>query len=389
MYSLLLAIIYLAFISLGLPDALLGAAWPSMYLQFGVPVSYAGAVSMIIAAGTVISSLMSDRLTRRLGAGRVTAFSVLMTAAALFGFSVSRSFWVLCCWAVPYGIGAGCVDAALNNFVALHYKSRHMSWLHCFWGVGATAGPMILSLQLSHGASWRSAYGLISGIQFALALALFLTLSVWRHAKAPAAESGEEQRYLTNREALRLPLVKTALVGFVFFCAVETTSGLWASTYLHQARGLSASEAAMGASMFYGAITLGRLITGFAASRISPARLIRIGQCVCLAGAAMVALPAPSAVGMLGIAVIGLGTSPIYPNMLHETPRRFGARNSQAIVGLEMAFAYIGSTLIPPLFGSLASATTLHLYPWFLAACTLVMLAASETVARRTRDRAV
>ena len=283
----------------------------------------------------------------------------------------------------------GSVDAALNNFVALHYAARHMSWLHCFWGVGATAGPMILSLQLSHGASWRSAYGLISGIQFALAIALFLTLPVWRRAKAPAAESGEEQRYLTNREALRLPLVKTALVGFVFFCAVETTSGLWASTYLHQARGLSASEAAMGASMFYGAITAGRLVAGFAASRLSPARLIRIGQCVCLAGAAMVALPAPSIVGMLGIAVIGLGTSPIYPNMLHETPRRFGARNSQAIVGLEIAFAYIGSTLIPPLFGSLASATTLQLYPWFLAACTLVMLAASETVARRTRDRAV
>ena len=312
-----------------------------------------------------------------------------MTAAGLLGISLVPGAWMLFLCAIPLGLGAGSVDAALNNFVALHYAARHMSWLHCFWGVGATAGPMILSLQLSHGASWRSAYGLISGIQFALALALFLTLSVWRHAKAPAAESGEEQRYLTNREALRLPLVKTALVGFVFFCAVETTSGLWASTYLHQARGLSASEAAMGASMFYGAITAGRLITGFAASRISPARLIRIGQCVCLAGAAMVALPAPSAVGMLGIAVIGLGTSPIYPNMLHETPRRFGARNSQAIVGLEMAFAYIGSTLIPPLFGSLASATTLHLYPWFLAACTLVMLAASETVARRTRDRAV
>ena len=385
----LLVLIYIAFISLGLPDSVLGSAWPVMQAELGAPLSLAGYISMVVSAGTVVSSLASNRLITRFGVGRVTAVSVLMTAAGLLGISLAPGAWMLFLCAIPLGLGAGSVDAALNNFVALHYAARHMSWLHCFWGVGATAGPMILSLQLSHGASWRSAYGLISGIQFALALALFLTLSVWRHAKAPAAESGEEQRYLTNREALRLPLVKTALVGFVFFCAVETTSGLWASTYLHQARGLSASEAAMGASMFYGAITLGRLITGFAASRISPARLIRIGQCVCLAGAAMVALPAPSAVGMLGIAVIGLGTSPIYPNMLHETPRRFGARNSQAIVGLEMAFAYIGSTLIPPLFGSLASATTLHLYPWFLAACTLVMLAASETVARRTRDRAV
>ena len=385
----LLVLIYIAFISLGLPDSVLGSAWPVMQAELGAPLSLAGYISMVVSAGTVVSSLASNRLITRFGVGKVTAVSVLMTAAGLLGISLVPGAWMLFLCAIPLGLGAGSVDAALNNFVALHYAARHMSWLHCFWGVGATAGPMILSLQLSHGASWRSAYGLISGIQFALALALFLTLSVWRHAKAPAAESGEEQRYLTNREALRLPLVKTALVGFVFFCAVETTSGLWASTYLHQARGLSASEAAMGASMFYGAITAGRLITGFAASRISPARLIRIGQCVCLAGAAMVALPAPSAVGMLGIAVIGLGTSPIYPNMLHETPRRFGARNSQAIVGLEMAFAYIGSTLIPPLFGSLASATTLHLYPWFLAACTLVMLAASETVARRTRDRAV
>ena len=385
----LLVLIYIAFISLGLPDSVLGSAWPVMQAELGAPLSLAGYISMVVSAGTVVSSLASNRLITRFGVGRVTAVSVLMTAAGLLGISLAPGAWMLFLCAIPLGLGAGSVDAALNNFVALHYAARHMSWLHCFWGVGATAGPMILSLQLSRGASWRSAYGLISGIQFALALALFLTLPVWRRAKAPAAESGEEQRYLTNREALRLPLVKTALVGFVFFCAVETTSGLWASTYLHQARGLSASEAAMGASMFYGAITLGRLITGFAASRISPARLIRIGQCVCLAGAAMVALPAPSAVGMLGIAVIGLGTSPIYPNMLHETPRRFGARNSQAIVGLEMAFAYIGSTLIPPLFGSLASATTLHLYPWFLAACTLVMLAASETVARRTRDRAV
>ena len=385
----LLVLIYIAFISLGLPDSVLGSAWPVMQAELGAPLSLAGYISMVVSAGTVVSSLASNRLITRFGVGRVTAVSVLMTAAGLLGISLAPGAWMLFLCAIPLGLGAGSVDAALNNFVALHYAARHMSWLHCFWGIGATAGPMILSLQLSHGASWRSAYGLISGIQFALALALFLTLSVWRRAKAPAAESGEEQRYLTNREALRLPLVRTALVGFVFFCAVETTSGLWASTYLHQARGLSASEAAMGASMFYGAITLGRLITGFAASHISPARLIRIGQCVCLAGAAMVALPAPSAVGMLGIAVIGLGTSPIYPNMLHETPRRFGARNSQAIVGLEMAFAYIGSTLIPPLFGSLASATTLHLYPWFLAACTLVMLAASETVARRTRDRAV
>lgn len=385
----LLVLIYIAFISLGLPDSVLGSAWPVMQAELGAPLSLAGYISMVVSAGTVVSSLASNRLITRFGVGRVTAVSVLMTAAGLLGISLAPGAWMLFLCAIPLGLGAGSVDAALNNFVALHYAARHMSWLHCFWGIGATAGPMILSLQLSRGASWRGAYGLISGIQFALALALFLTLPVWRRAKAPAAESGEEQRYLTNREALRLPLVKTALVGFVFFCAVETTSGLWASTYLHQARGLSASEAAMGASMFYGAITLGRLITGFAASRLSPARLIRIGQCVCLAGAAMVALPAPSAVGMLGIAVIGLGTSPIYPNMLHETPRRFGARNSQAIVGLEMAFAYIGSTLIPPLFGSLASATTLKLYPWFLAACTLVMLAASEIVARRTRDRAV
>ena len=381
----LLILIYIAFISLGLPDSVLGSAWPAMRAELGVPLSLAGYISMVVAAGTVVSSLASNRLISRFGVGRVTAVSVLMTAAGLLGISLAPGAWAIFLCAVPLGLGAGSVDAALNNFVALHYAARHMSWLHCFWGVGATAGPMILSFQLARGAGWRSAYGIISAIQFALALALFLTLPVWRRAKSPAAEKGEAPRCLSNREALRLPMARTALAGFVFFCAVESTSGLWASSYLHQARGLSEADAAMGASLFYGAITLGRLLAGFVANRLSPAKLIRIGQCVCLAGAALVALPAPPFAATLGIAVIGLGTSPIYPSMLHDTPRRFGAQNSQAVVGLQMAFAYVGSTLAPPLFGSLASLTTLRLYPWFAAACTLAMLAASETVARKTR----
>ncbi len=382
----LLALIYIAFISLGLPDSVLGSAWPVMQPELNAPLSLAGYISMVVAAGTVVSSLASNRLISRFGVGKVTAVSVVMTAVGLLGFSLAPEAWMLFVLAVPLGLGAGSVDAALNNFVALHYAARHMSWLHCFWGIGATAGPMILSFELARGASWRGAYGLISGIQFALALVLFLTLPLWRRAR-PQQSASESEAFVSNRSALKLPFVRTALVGFVFFCAVETTSGLWASTYLHQARGMSAADAAMGASMFYGAITLGRLLTGFVANRLSGAKLIRIGQCVCLAGAAVVALPVPPAVAMLGIAVIGLGTSPIYPSMLHETPRRFGAENSQAVVGLQMAFAYIGSTLVPPLFGSLASATTLQLYPWFLAACTLVMLAASETVARRTNTR--
>lgn len=383
MYSLLLALIYLAFISLGLPDSLLGSAWPSMYPELCVPVSYGGVVSMIIACGTVISSLNTNRVVTRFGTGLVTTISVLMTAIALFGFSFSRSFWMLCLWAIPYGLGAGAVDAALNNFVALNYASRHMNWLHCFWGVGATAGPMIMSFFLASGRGWRPGYGVIAALQFMLVAALWASRGLWRGKDVAPESPGSSGGALSNREALRLPNVKLALVSFVCFSITEWTTGLWSSTYLVGVEGMAPAVAARWTAAFYGGITLGRLLSGFLTMRFTNEALIRGGQLVCAAGAILIMLPLPAGISALGFVLIGFGTAPIFPAMLHETPRRFGKGVSGAIMGLQMAVAYTGGTLGSPLFGALASATSLRLLPYYLLAVVLVMLAASELLARR------
>lgn len=379
MYSLLLAIIYLAFISLGLPDALLGSAWPSMYVQFGVPVSYAGVISMIIAVGTVVSALMSDALTRRLGTGRVTAISVLLTAAALFGFSISSSFWMLCLWAVPYGIGAGCVDAALNNFVALHYASRHMSWLHCMWGIGASVGPYVMGYALSGGHGWPAGYRYIAVIQAALTVILLLSLPMWKRG-VQAAQDGEEQGERPGFRALiRTPGAKSIMLAFFCYSAIENASGLWASSFLVLHHGISEELAARFASLFYIGITAGRALCGFITAKLSDTSMIRLGQGVLLLGAALLIVPVDEA-ALAGLVLIGLGCAPIYPSIIHSTPEHFGASRSQAMIGLEMASAYTGTTLMPPLFGLIANHIDVGLLPCFLLVFWLIMLLAHERV---------
>ena len=263
MFHLLLAIIYLAFISLGLPDALLGSAWPTMYTEFGVPVSYAGIISMIIALGTIVSSLQSDRLTRRFGTGKVTAVSVGITAAALLGFSFTHSFWLLCLWAVPYGLGAGSVDASLNNYVALHYKSRHMSWLHCMWGVGATAGPYIMGFALSSGQKWNSGYLYIAVLQIILTGILVFSLPLWKGRSAGGRnDSAAEGKALSLGEIIRIPGAREIMLCFFCYCALEQTSGLWASSYLTLFKSIPAETAARFAGLFYIGITVGRALSG-------------------------------------------------------------------------------------------------------------------------------
>ncbi len=381
MYSLLLAIIYLAFISLGLPDALLGSAWPSMYVQFDVPVSYAGAISMIIAVGTVVSALMSDALTRRLGTGRVTAISVLLTAAALFGFSMSSSFWMLCLWAVPYGIGAGCVDAALNNFVALHYTSRHMSWLHCMWGIGASVGPYVMGYALSGGHGWPAGYRYIAVIQAALTVILLLSLPMWKRG-VQAAQDGEEQGERPGFRALiRTPGAKSIMLAFFCYSAIENTSGLWASSFLVLHHGISEELAARFASLFYIGITAGRALCGFITAKLSDTSMIRLGQGVLFLGAALLIVPVDEA-ALAGLVLIGLGCAPIYPSIIHSTPEHFGASRSQAMIGLEMASAYTGTTLMPPLFGLIANHIDVGLLPCFLLVFWLIMLLAHERVVK-------
>ena len=396
MFHLLLAVIYLAFISLGLPDSLLGAAWPQMFPQFGVPVSYAGIISMIIAAGTIISSLQCDRLTSRLGTGKVTAFSVLITAVALFGFSISNSFWMLCLWAIPYGLGAGCVDASLNNYVALHYASRHMSWLHCMWGIGASSGPYIMGFALSSGHGWNSGYRYISVIQFCLTALLFFSLPLWKKqqnvfAPEASAESGAgseksapERKVLSLRETVRIPGAKEIMTAFFCYCALEQTTGLWASSYLVLHHGTSAETAAWSASMFYIGITAGRAVSGFLTIKLNDTAMIRLGQSVVLLGIVAIFLPFGQTSSIVGLILIGLGCAPIYPSVIHSTPAHFGADNSQAMIGVQMASAYVGTCIMPPIFGFLANRIGLFLYPFYLLVILAFMVIMHEKLVKKT-----
>ena len=391
MVQLLLAVIYLAFISLGLPDSLLGAAWPSMQAQLGVPVSSAGVISTIIALGTVVSSLQSDRLTRKLGAGLVTALSVLLTALALLGFSLSRSFLALCILAFPYGLGAGSVDAALNNYVALHYASRHMSWLHCMWGVGTTVGPYVMEYALTGGQGWNAGYRYIAILQFAITLAVFLSLPLWkkRAAQTRAEDAAEDVgRALSLKEIVRIPGAKDVMAAFFCYCAVEATTMLWASSYLALARGVSAEAAAGYASLFFIGITVGRALNGFLTMRFSDAQMIRAGQALVALGALLLLLPLGTGAALAGLVVIGLGCAPIYPCIIHSTPERFGAEKSQALIGVQMASAYVGTLLMPPVFGLIAGHISIGLFPVFLLVALAVMVLMHERLVRKTRTKA-
>ncbi len=382
MLSLLLPIIYLSFISLGLPDSLLGSAWPIMRLEFNAEISLAGLISMVICAGTILSSLLSDAVTRKLGAGLVTSVSVAMTSVALFGFSVSASVPMLCLWAVPYGLGAGAVDAALNNYVALHYSARHMSWLHAFWGVGASLGPYIMSAALAVDNNWRAGYSTVSLLQLVLTVALFASLPIWRRkAMESAASDSDDIRPvpLGLRGALKIKGVIYILTAFFAYCAMEATAGLWASSYLVEHRGMDAELAAGFASLFCLGLTAGRFVNGFIADRVGDRRLIRVGTVVMLGGMGMIMLPLPTDLGALaGLVIVGIGCAPVYPSIIHATPANFGRENSQAIVGIQMASAYVGSTFVPPLFGLIASHISIALYPYFMAVFALLMLVMTE-----------
>lgn len=391
MTQLLLAIIYLAFISLGLPDSLLGSAWPTMYIQFDVPISYAGIISMIIAGGTIISSLQSDRLTKWLGTGKVTAISVAATAVALFGFSFSHSFWALCLWAIPYGLGAGSVDASLNNYVALHYKSRHMSWLHCMWGVGATTGPYIMGIALSAGHGWNMGYRYIGIIQVILTSVLIFSLPLWKgrteeteveELQTDQAENGK--KVLSVREILKISGAREVMLCFFCYCALEQTTGLWASSYLSLHKGIPAETAAAFASLFFIGITVGRAISGFVTMKLNDIQMIRLGQGIIVAGIAAMILPGSNILAMAGLVLIGLGCAPIYPCVIHSTPAHFGADKSQAIIGVQMAFAYIGTMLMPPLFGIIARGISVALLPFYLFAILIVMIIMHELLTKKT-----
>lgn len=380
MFQLLLVIIYLSFISLGLPDALLGSAWPAIYPQLNVPVSYAGIISMIISVGTIISSLQSDRLTRLLGTGKVTAISVGTTAVALFGFSLSDSFIALCLWAVPYGLGAGSVDAALNNYVALHYESRHMSWLHCMWGIGASVGPYIMGYVMTGGGTWNTGYRYIAVIQVVLTAIIFLSLPLWKERSPIIDESGKKvnAKALTLKEVVKIPGVKEILICFFCYCALEQTAGLWASSYLTLYKGVPAEISAKYACLFFVGITIGRAASGFITMKLNDVQMIRLGQTLIGCGIIILILPLSATISLTGFVIIGLGCAPIYPCIIHSTPEHFGADRSQSIIGIQMAFAYIGTCLMPPIFGFIANHISVALLPVYLFIILVLMIIMHE-----------
>lgn len=387
MASILIIVIYLAFISMGLPDALLGSAWPTIYEKMQVPVSYAGLLTIIIASGTVVSSLLSDKMQRRFGTAVVTVFCTFLTAVALFGFSISTAFWQLCLWAIPYGLGAGSIDAALNNYVALHYKSKHMSFIHFFWGLGATAGPYVMGALLTGGQAWNAGYRTVGIAQTVMTVLLFASLPLWKK-NGVTQDSAQAPKTVTPREALRLPGAKAVLIAFFCYCAMESTAGLWASSYMTLNRGISADVSAKWASLFFLGITAGRFLCAFISDRIGDKNMIRVGQGFMLLGVATMFLPLGNTACFVGLIFIGLGCAPVYPCLLHETPQNFGADKSQAIMGIQMACAYTGSTLMPPVFGFIAEHISIGLYPVYLLLFVVVMIAMVEKLNKTSKELA-
>lgn len=382
MVNLLLSIIYLSFISLGLPDALLGSAWPSMYKEFNVAISYAGIISMIISAGTIISSLQSDRLTKKFGAGKITVFSVAMTAAALFGFSITHSYLFLCVWAIPYGLGAGSVDASLNNYVALHYESKHMSWLHCMWGIGATIGPYIMGYAITNN-NWNAGYRYISIMQIVLTAILFFSLPLWNKNDKENKEK-INTKTLSLIEIIKIKVAKEIMICFFCYCALETTTGLWASSYLNIYKGVDIKTAASFGSLFYIGITIGRAISGFITMKLNDNQMIVLGESIILIGVILMIIPAVNTVSLIGFIITGLGCAPIYPSIIHSTPYNFGAENSQAIIGVQMASAYIGTLAMPPLFGYIANHISISLLPFYLILILALMFIMHKLMIKKT-----
>ncbi len=386
MFQLLLAVIYLSFISLGLPDSLLGSAWPTIYSELKVPISFAGIISMIISIGTIISSLQSDRLTRNLGTGKVTAISVAITATALFGFSISHSFLSLCLWAIPYGLGAGSVDASLNNYVALNYKSRHMSWLHCMWGVGATLGPYIMGYALNQGMAWNSGYRIIAILQIILTAVLIFSLPLWKKRSDTISDNGDNitSKPLSFKEIIKIPGAKEVMLCFFCYCALEQTTGLWASSYLTLYKGISADTAASFAGMFFIGITIGRALSGFITMKLNDMQMIKMGQLIIGLGIITLLLPLGKFVSLIGLILIGLGCAPIYPCIIHSTPSHFGADKSQAIIGVQMASAYVGTCIMPPIFGLIANHITVSLFPIYLLIILIFMIVMYALLNKKT-----
>lgn len=391
MGSFLLIIIYIAFISLGLPDSLIGSAWPIMHGELAVSLSYAGIITMIIAGCTILSSLSSNYLTNKLGTGLITALSVLTTAMALYGFSISNTFIELCLWAVPYGLGAGAVDAALNNYAALYFSSKHMNWLHCFWGLGASLSPYIMGFYLTNNLNWSGGYRAVFLIQVILVIVLVLSLPLWKtEVSDSTVRKSKEDSYLSLKDTLKIKGLKYMLITFICYCALEQTVALWSTTYLVTAKGISPVIGAKFTSLFFLGITAGRFISGLFSDKLGDKKLIQMGSILTIVGILfMLFADTIEFMALVGLLIIGLGCAPIYPSIIHATPDNFGKANSQAVIGVQMASAYIGSTFMPPLFGLFSELLTIRILPIYLLFFALLMLFSFKKVNQIVKEKVI
>lgn len=386
MFMLLLLIIYLSFIALGLPDSLFGTSWPIIHHQFNLPLSYAGIVTITISLGTIVSSLLSERLTKKFGAGLVTTISVTMTAIALIGFSFSTNFFMLILFAIPLGLGAGSVDAALNNYVALHYKAKHMSWLHCFWGIGASISPYIMGFFLAKNEHWDLGYLTVGIIQIIISILLFISLPLWKKSENNVI-TNENNEPITYKETFKLNGLFLLLISFLCYCAMECSFFNWTSSYLNLAKEFSVEKAALFASMFYLGMTLSRFISGFITEKLKDKTMVRLGYLISLSGIILLLIPTNiKIIPIIALLITGIGCGPIYPSLIHYAPIAFDKKYSQIIIGLQMAFAYTGSTFMPPLFGLIATHINIKLFPVFVLIFTLIGFILIEILFHKKRQ---
>ena len=380
----LLALIYVTFVGLGLPASVLGSLWPQMQESLQAGLAMAGYLSMTVTAGTALAGIGSDWIVRRFGVGKTVAGGMLLVALSLAAFGIAPGTAVLFFCAFPLGFGTGAVDAAINNFVALHYAVRYMNWLHCFWGLGAALGPVLLSAILGAGGSWRVGFWLFAAMLLILAAVLFCRLPIWNRALAAAVPEHLNQTTAGSAEKTHglVPLLGT----FLLCNAAEATAGLWGTSYVHQIFSLEPARAAVTSTLFFGALTVGRMTSGAAASKLSGRSLIRIGLAAAAAGAVVTALSGNLYLAWGGICLVGFGLAPVFPSLLHATPTFFGAADSQRFMGLEMAFAYAGSTFLPPLLGALTERFSLKLYPWYLLVCLLGTAICWEAAGRQRKS---
>ena len=387
MLYFLLVIIYASYIGVGLPNGILSAAWPTMHESLGAALSGAGTVSMLMSACTIAASVGTPFFLRRIGTKNTAALCIALTAFGLLGTSFCRSFFAVCLCAVPYGLGAGGIDVALNDFLARHYKSRYLAWMHCMWGLGASVGPYIVAYALETG-GWTLGYRCIGLLQLAVVAMLFMSTPLWKRAGDLPAASEKKAAGQSTRSVLRSTPGAGLIIGMFFcYCALEKTASLWCGSYLVYSRGFSAEKAAAFVSLFFLGITAGRALSGFVSVLFSDKQMVRLGSGALVCGLLVLLAVQTQPAALVGFFLIGLGCSPIYPCIIHMTPALFGEEKAQTLIGIELAGAYVGSLSMPPLFGLLANAGKTSLLPAYILALTLGMIVLHELLHRRYAAR--